>query len=347
VRILFKADAALEKQYHSDISKGKWNHMMSQPRIGYTHWNNPPANTLPVLHQYEPHSAADMGVAVEGMKEAWPTPAAYQLSTFTPYGKSQRAIEIFNKGTQPFNFVAKVTEPWIILSNTSGQVKTSQTLHVSIDWDKAPNGKATGQVQIAGPGWGGAAISVAIAKPNQQATQIPQGFVEADGYVAIEAENYSDKHESHGFSWEKIPQHGRTLSSMSTFPITDFSFENPKKAPYLEYEIYFFSIGEFAVESVFAPSWPMFPGRGLRYAIGFDNEAPQIIDIVKDMSEAAWEESVRTDARKIISKHKISKPGKHTLKIYMVDPAVTLQKIVVNTGGLMPSYLGPEQSPRF
>lgn len=346
-RILFRRDAALEKEFHTELSDGKWNHFMSQPRIGYTHWNNPPASTLPVLHQYEAHGAADMGVAVEGMKEAWPTPASYQLPGFSPYGKPQRTIEVFNKGTQPFNFSATVSEPWIILSNTSGQVKLNQSIQVSIDWDKAPKGKASGTIHIVGTGFGGATIKVNMINPDTKATAQLRGFVEADGYVSIEAENYSAKTDSHGFAWEKIPQHGRTLSSMAPFPVTDFSFENPKKAPYLEYEVYFFSTGEFTVESIFAPSLPMFPHRGLRYAIGFGNETPQVVDIVKDMSQAAWEESVRTDSRKILSKHKIATPGLHKLRIYMVDPAVALQKIVINTGGLMPSYLGPEQSARF
>lgn len=346
-RLLFEMDAALEKQFHTELSNGKWNHFMSQPHIGYTHWNNPPANTLPLLYHYEPHGAADMGVAVEGMKEAWPVPASYQLPSFHPYGKAQRNIEIFNKGTHAFNFLAKASEPWIILSNTSGQVKVNQPIQVSIDWDQAPTGKASGNIHIAGTGWGGATIKVNIVKPDARVVENLQGFIEADGYVAIEAENYSRKKDSHGFAWEKIPQHGRTLSSMSSFPVTDFSFENPKKAPYLEYDIHFFSTGEFTVEAIFAPSWPIFPGRGLRYGIGFGNETPHIVDIVKDMSESAWEESVRIDARKISSKHKINKPGMHKLRIYMVDPAVTLQKIVINTGGLMPSYLGPQQSTKY
>ncbi|HEY0724041.1 MAG TPA: hypothetical protein VGD41_08685, partial [Pyrinomonadaceae bacterium] len=44
------------------------------------------------------------------------------------------------------------------------------------------------------------------------------------------------------------------------------------------------------------------------------------------------------------STHDVATAGAHTLKIYMVDAGVVLDKIVIDTGGLKPSYLGPPET---
>ncbi|MDF3012827.1 MAG: glycosyl hydrolase [Cellvibrio sp.] len=345
VRALFMADAALEQEYHQ-LNGGKWNHFMSQPHIGYSHWNNPPEDTLPVVHLYEPHNSAEMGIAVEGMAAAWPGHGTYQLPRFDPLGKQHRIIEVFNKGKESFTATAKVSAPWIILSHTSIQVNTAAQIKVSIDWDKVPKGEVSGSVQITGTGWGGANIAVkAVNRAVDK--QALTGFVEADGYIAIEAGHYQRQGNNRELRWETIPQHGRTLSSMAVYPITDKTFKDAAGAPYLEYDVYTQGSGEFTVEGIFAPSWPLMPGRALRYAVAFDTQTPQTVDLTADMSTATWEETVRSDARKSVTTHRIDKPGVHTLRIYSLDPGVVLQKILIDTGGLLPSYLGPKESQKY
>jgi len=53
---------------------------------------------------------------------------------------------------------------------------------------------------------------------------------------------------------------------------------------------------------------------------------------------------VKNNCRRLISTHSVARPGAHTLKLWMVDPGVVVQRIIVNTGGVKPSYLGPPES---
>lgn len=302
VRELFAADAALTERYHT-INGGKWNHMMSQPHIGYRYWNNPEANTLPLTAHYQPHKKAEMGIAIEGQHSAWPAPGNYQLARFDPYGQQERYIDIFNRGTKPFTAIAKPSAPWIIIDNTSMQVNTEQRLSVSIDWSKAPQGTAQGHVSISGASWGEATIGVRIVNPVLR--QKPQGFVEGDGVIAIEAEQFARRGGNGNVRWEVVPLHGRTQSSISGYPLSDFSFDDTAKAPFVEYDIYLLQAGEIKVSGIFAPTLPFFPGKALRYGVALNSEKPQVLNLAADTSESSWEESVRSDSRVSTSTHTI------------------------------------------
>ena len=109
------------------------------------------------------------------------------------------------------------------------------------------------------------------------------------------------------------------------------------------------STGAIEVTSIFSSCLNFEPNRGVRIAVSFDNEAPQIITVVPKGYTAGdgnhdWEESVKDSVRKVKSTHIINTSGAHTFKVWMVDPAVVLQKIVVDCGGVKPSYLGPPES---
>src|SRR5258708_22207821 len=101
-----------------------------------------------------------------------------------------------------------------------------------------------------------------------------------------------------------------------------------------------------------SPTLNSIPDRGVRYAASFDDETPQIVTLVPAGWKAGregqrdWEKSVADNAHFGRSKHRILAPGYHTLKIWMVDPAVVMQKLIVDLGGLKPSYLGPPESFR-
>ena len=109
-------------------------------------------------------------------------------------------------------------------------------------------------------------------------------------------------------------------------------------------------MGEFKVTVILSPTLNFLKSEGLKYAISIDNEEPQLVNIHEGESEPDWKYpewwniSVTENAKKKTSKHLISSPGQHTLKIWMVDPGVVSQKFVIDCGGLKKSYLGPPES---
>ena len=346
VRALFKADADLAVEYNHKLAHGKWDHMMDQSHIGYTGWHDPPANVMPAVTEIDVPAGVEMGVTVEGTSSAWPGAAeAAVLPDLDAFNRQRRYIDVFSRGGAPFPFSATASAPWVVVSPSHGVVRKEQRVWVSVDWTKAPKETGEAKVTITGAG-GSVSVRVKAFNPTVPAKASVKGFVEANGYVSIAAEHYTKKIDAGLVRWEKIADYGRTLSSMSIFPVAAVSVTPPQNSPCLEYQVYLFDTGKVNVDAMVAPTLNFVPGRGLRYAVSFDNQPPQVVDVLAQNSLHDWEESVKNSVRESTSTHALDKPGYHTLKFWMVDPGLVLQKIVVDLGGVKPSYLGPPESYR-
>jgi hypothetical protein len=343
-RVLFKADAELSSDYNHKLAHGKWDHMMDQTHIGYTSWKDPPTNVMPAVTEIQIPGPAALGVAIEGLTSAWPGASDEQvLPEVDVYNQQRQYVDVFNRGQTPFAFIASANVPWVVLSSTQGTIEKEQRLWMSVDWSKAPGGTGTGEVTINGAGKN-VIVKVQEVNPAAPARTSVKGFVEADGYVSIEAEHYSRKTGGGKATWEKIPDYGLTLSAMTFLPVTAQSVLPPADSPCLEYQMYLFDPDKVEVESILAPTLNFIPGRGLRYAISFDDQPLQVVDALAHNSDLDWATSVKDSVRKVTSEHVLTRTGYHTLKFCMVDPGVVLEKLVVNLKGVKPSYLGPPES---
>jgi hypothetical protein len=347
-RALFQADADLSATYNHTLAHGKWDHMMDQTHIGYTYWQQPPVNAMPKVIEIEIPVAAQLGVAVEGSAMAWPgSHGNPTLAPFDLFNQQSRYIDIFNRGREPFTFSAVSNVPWILLSDSRGTIEKERRVWVVVDWGKVPPGLASGSVKIAGGSGQEVVVKVNASRPENLTRKSVDGFVESDGYVSMEAVHYDKKIDGASARWEKIDDLGRTLSSMTVFPVTAESVAPPRDSPCLEYKMYLFDPHAVEVEAILAPTLNFVPGRGLRYAISFDDQAPQVIDALAKHAVNDWETSVKDSVRKVKSIHSLAGSGYHTLKFWMVDPGVVLHKLVVNLGGVKPSYLGPPESYHY
>ena len=350
-RALFHADADLSAYYNHALAGGRWEHMMDQTHIGYTSWQEPNRNIMPKIQEIEIPMNAEMGVALEGSTNVWPGisdgPALPPFDNFT---RPARYVDIFNKGQTSFAFSATPGERWIKLSATQGTIEKEQRVWVSVDWSEAPEGSHNASIEITGAGKT-VAVRVDVFNPRKPDRDELEGFAEADGCVSVEAAHYTRKTAAGKVQWEEIPNLGRTLSAMSIFPVTAPSVTPPKDSPCLEYRMYLFHSGPVDVEAVLDPSLNFVQGRGLRYALSFDDQPPQIVTAVPAVYTAMdgnndWATTVKDSVRKVKTSLTVSQAGYHTLKFWMVDPGVVLQKLVVNLGGVRPSCLGPPESYR-
>ncbi|HTY59734.1 MAG TPA: glycosyl hydrolase 115 family protein, partial [Bacteroidota bacterium] len=343
-RDLFREDTTLMGYFNRSFAGGKWDHFMDQPHLGYTGWQDPPGNSLRAIRLVgiQPPDSALMGVAVEGAEGSWPgTAYGARLPVFDSFNRQRYFIDIFNRGRIPFDYTALSIEPWIRISSQAGRVGQNVRIWISVDWGKAPVGESTGAVIVAGTGRE-VAVTVRAFRPGNLSRDTMDGFVEGDGCVSIESEHFTKNIGRGENRWIRIENYGRTLSGMGATGPPDRPAAVPgRDAPCLEYRVYLFTTGTVEVEGIFGPALNFSPGRGVRYAVSIDGDLPQVATLVPEKYSARngnsdWERSVVENSRSSRTSHVVTRPGYHTLKIWMVDPGVVLEKVVVNTGGLRP-----------
>jgi hypothetical protein len=262
------------------------------------------------------------------------------------YDEQPRYVDVFNRGQQSFTFSVETSDPWLQVDVPRGTLDREQRIWVSARWNEVPVGADRGALTVTGPNGARVEVVVPILNPPVPRPSDLDGFVETNGYVSIEAEHYARAVAPAGREWKVIPNHGRTLSGVTPWPVTTTAVADPTHGMWLEYRMYLFSQGTVSVDACLAPTQKFQPGPGFRYAISFDDETPQIVNVHADESLAAWERAVADGVKILTTRHTIERPGYHVLKFWAIDPGLVLQKLVVNTGRLRPSYLGPPESAR-
>jgi len=343
VKQLFAKDAEISNYYNKVLAGGKWDHMMDQTHIGYTYWQQPPVDKMPDVKTLGLPASPQMGVAVEGSESWWPHESGKPvLPAFSPLEKGGHYVEIFNRGQGEFDFTAASAAPYVTVSAKNGRITTGQRLWVNVDWAKAPNGMH--RVQLTFTGLNNRVTVGAVI--NNLSPSLEKGFYENDGYVSMEAAHYSKAVRSASAGWQIIPAYGRTLSGVMPSPATIKRQSPGGSSPHLEYEFNLTDTGFVKVKAYISPTLDFKNAEGLHYAVSIDNEPSQQVNIDADESQAGWSNDVARNIKVLTTSHRIGKPGKHILKYWMVDPAVVLQKIVIDAGGEKPCYLGPPESFR-
>ena len=321
---------------------------MAQIKLGYTYWQQPDIETMPAVSDVRAREGASMGVAIEGSEVAWPSydapPAT--LPAIDTLRRNTRWIEVFNRGKQPFSYTVAAAQPWVVVTPATGVVTEMSRVEVSADWPAVPAGEHTVALTITG---GGEKVTVRV--PVNNFAVVPAagfaGFVEADRHVAIEAPHFSRAIGDAEVRWQVLGDFGRTLGGVTPFPVLAAARQPGGDSPRLEYDVHLTSSGDVTVELHCAPSLDFQSGDGLRVAVSFDDAPPQVLKLNTLATLQTWEKAVGDGVRIVSSKHRLEHAGSHVFKFWMVTPGVVLERVIINAGGVKPSYLGPPESLRI
>jgi hypothetical protein len=346
-RELFALDGALAEKYHG-LGGGKWNHMMAQINLGYTYWQQPDIETMPAVSEVRPRAGASMAVAIEGSETAWPSydaPAA-MLPPLDAAAGGTRWIDVFNRGDEPYEYRVSADQPWVTLTPDRGTVDGAVRVEIGADWPDVPDDATAARISVSAS----TGEQVEVKLPVHTAADSPgsgfDGFIETDGHVAIEAVNFSRAVRGAKAAWTALPGFGRAQGGVTPLPATAPAQVLGPGTPRLEYDLYLYSSGEVTVILHTAPSLDFQPGEALAVAVAFDDQPPRRVTLDTEATPETWARAVADGIRRVASEHRIERPGRHVLKLWMVTPGVVVERIVIDAGGVRPSYLGPSESPR-
>lgn len=336
-------DIQLQEDYNNRLANGKWKGIMSSAHIGYVHWNDE-GWSYPEIAYVELQEQAYMLVDVEGTEEGTAS-GHLRLPCFTNLLQERYRITVSNAGSAPLHYHLETSSDWIKPSKLQGSTGDGEDLWVELDWGKIGS-SLTGEIKLAHKDQ---LVTIEVHAQMFATEKLPaMTFVETNGVIAIEAEHTSARYAPHPASFEVLERYGRSLSSLKLFPTTlDCSHISVESAPYLEYMICTEAEGEYKVTAYSAPTNPLKESGRLPYAIAVDEGEPLLAEMLPQDFAAGesrhWEEAVMNNAHAHTTRHRLT-AGVHRLRVYLLDPALVLQRLVLSRKALPSTYLGPPES---
>ncbi|KAF2997461.1 hypothetical protein E8E14_001887 [Neopestalotiopsis sp. 37M] len=304
------------------------------------------------------------------------------LPPLDPYGVSTRWFDVFSRGTASCDWEAETDQPWVKLSQYSGTVGpnngTDTRVFVSIDWATAPQivNNTVSNINFT-TGCGHSGFATWYGSPYLQLpinlrsvpSNFTTGFVESDKYVAIEGPNYQRiynplsntyTNSSTDVTYHTLKDYGRTYGGVTLWP-QDADPITPETGPALEYDLYLFTNAtNVNVTLYLSPSQNYLSDRNpLHFAVSMfpKNGAVAPATTVRFVGDSvgadlppSWGYAVgdavwgHHPSHNTTTRWNVTQEGAHTLRVWGLAPSVVVQKVIVDLGGVRPSYLGPPES---
>lgn len=358
-------DADLYDTYNNDMPGGieegkKWKGMQSAGQkyhIGMTSWETD-SGKLPTLKTVEATEESALSVLVENVTSSFAkkiSTGEASLPAFTSTNKEVYTIELATTGGE-YNYTAKASDDWIVLSSTSGTVKDLSSIQVNIDWAKVSK-DATGSIELSD---GTNTVTVKVAANVIDESGLSEGtYIMANGYATINVANFVESkagvgQRNNGKEMDNkmvvVEDNGKYMNALRTSSSTT-TYEDLAQAPYVEYKVYVPEEGTYQIQSQFNPTSNLvYENTKLRYGLSIDGADAIITNsIVPDYLAGTWKQGTwagdieKNGRSSVVNNVKLTK-GAHTIRYYQCDPNMALIRMTVSNNKLAACYNSPAES---
>ncbi|MVN20817.1 glycosyl hydrolase 115 family protein [Mucilaginibacter arboris] len=118
---------------------------------------------------------------------------------------------------------------------------------------------------------------------------------------------------------------GETLLPVMINPVDQNQLKN---AAYLEYQVDL-PKGDHRIKIKCLPTFGVYEGRGVRYAISVNDETPQVINVAPASENAVWKQNVLQGYASGETLHHLKNSGKNSIKIYPLDPGTVINQLEI------------------
>ncbi len=176
----------------------------------------------------------------------------------------------------------------------------------------------------------------------------------AGDVFAIEAPHFARGVGGKGLEWRVIPHLGRTLGAVTAFP-QGRPATTIEDGVRLEYDVSLSRPGDLAVQLYLVPTLDTSGRNSLRIGVSVDDGPVTILTdrqipapTTTTMDEQRnWNKAVMDNARMLQVSFPGVAAGAHVVKLWRLDDNVVVQKLVMGTGAIPASYLGPPETPGY
>ena len=351
-------DRQYVQEYHA-LANGKW---MDSAHTGFHSWD---AHnwTYPTVQEVIPLPMAKIIVGFRG-GEAYHLGAHWQDSSypcnddFTRPDTKDVVIEIGSRGDVDFSYQVQCDKPWVCFGRTEGTVesltKGKDSIVITCDREKL-KGRESARIELLvtfANGEKTVGRLELLADTAVEAAYAPGTYIERQGYIAMNADGFTEKKDIGDEGFAVIAHLGRMGAAAKAFPVTK-SWIDAADAPYLRYTFVAEKEADYIIRFYLLPRNPVVKGARMRLSYAVNGERRKVLDTVTDSFHAdcacgEWNRGVLDNIRVVESVVSVKK-GENQLYFYAADPGIVLERIILypDNTKLPKSYLGPVESWRI